>query len=151
MHDVGLTHVALPVADLDTSIAFYAKYAGMQVVHRRPGAAWISDRTRPFVIVLLAVEKVEHPLRPFAHLGVGCQSRDEVDRLCGLARDEGCLVGGPNDYGPPVGYWAFVRDPDGHTLEVSFGQEVAMSVAMSQQAQASPAASSSAASRSHSR
>jgi catechol 2,3-dioxygenase-like lactoylglutathione lyase family enzyme len=131
MHDVGLTHVALPVADLDASIAFYARYARMQVVHRRPGTVWISDRTRPFVIVLLEASKVEHPLRPFAHLGVGCESRDEVDRLCALARDEGCLIGGPNDYGPPVGYWAFLRDPDGHTLEVAFGQEVALTVAAS--------------------
>jgi catechol 2,3-dioxygenase-like lactoylglutathione lyase family enzyme len=129
MHDVGLTHVALPVADLDASIAFYAKYARMRVVHRRPGTVWLSDQTRPFVIVLLAADEVEHPLRPFAHLGVGCESRAEVDRLCALARDEQCLIGGPNDYGPPVGYWAFLRDPDGHTLEVAFGQEVALAVA----------------------
>ena len=131
MHDVGLTHVALPVADLDASIAFYAKYARMDVVHRRPGAAWISDRTRPFVIVLLAVDRVEHPLRPFAHLGVGCETRDEVDRLCALAREEQCLVGGPNDYGPPVGYWAYIVDPDGHNLEISFGQEVTFTVEQS--------------------
>ena len=30
--------------------------------------------------------------------------------------------------GPPVGYWAFLRDPDGHTLEVSFGQQVGLTV-----------------------
>ena len=129
MHDVGLTHVALPVADLDASVAFYAKYARMRVVHRRPGTVWLSDQTRPFVIVLLEANEVAHPLRPFAHLGVGCESREEVDRLCALARDEQCLIGGPNDYGPPVGYWAFLRDPDGHTLEVAFGQEVALTVA----------------------
>ena len=48
MIDVGLTHIALTVTDLDVSIAFYAKYAGMEVVHRRSGVAWLSDRTRPF-------------------------------------------------------------------------------------------------------
>jgi hypothetical protein len=32
------------------------------------------------------------------------------------------------EYGPPVGYWAFLRDPDGHTLEISFGQEVGVTV-----------------------
>src|SRR4051794_4988460 len=46
--DKGVTHVALPVTDLDASLAFYEKYAAMQVVHRRddPGGnavAWISD------------------------------------------------------------------------------------------------------------
>jgi len=65
---------------------------------------------------------------PFAHLGVACASRDEVDRLSAEASDEGRLVAGPLDYGPPVGYWAFFRDPDGHTLEVSHGQEVGLAV-----------------------
>ncbi len=126
--DVGLTHIALPARDLDASIAFYARYARMQVVHRRDGVVWLSDRTRPFVIVLMGVPAVDHPLRPAAHLGVACGSREEVDRLCAEARAEDCLVGGPTDYGPPVGYWAFLRDPDGHTLEVSYGQDVGLAV-----------------------
>ncbi len=59
MTDLGLTHVALPVSNLNASIAFYEQYAHMQVVHRRTDAAtgtnvaWISDHTRPFVIVLI--------------------------------------------------------------------------------------------------
>jgi catechol 2,3-dioxygenase-like lactoylglutathione lyase family enzyme len=58
MVDRGLTHVALPVSNLNESIAFYATYARMQVVHRRTvpttgfEVAWMSDTTRPFVIVL---------------------------------------------------------------------------------------------------
>ena len=128
MSDVGLTHIALPVVDLDESCAFYARYAGMDVVHRRDGVVWLSDKTRPFVIVLMASESVLHPLRPSAHLGVACASREEVDRLAARARDEGRLLDGPCDYGPPVGYWAFVRDPDGHTLELSHGQDVGLTV-----------------------
>ncbi len=135
MGDLGLTHVALPVTDIEASLAFYATYARMQVVHRRTdpdtGAevVWVSDRTRPFVLVLIEVAKVDHPLLPLAHLGVACASREEVDRLCAQARQEGCLRYGPLDSGYPVGYWALLADPDGHTLEVSFGQEVALTVA----------------------
>ena len=33
--DVGITHVALMVTNPDASVAFYEKYAGMRVVHRR--------------------------------------------------------------------------------------------------------------------
>lgn len=128
MHDLGLTHVALTSSDLDASIAFWSRYARMQVVHRRTGVVWLSDKTRPFVIVLAEVPTVEHPLLPFAHLGVGCPSRAEVDRLAAQAKEDGCLVSGPLDYGPPVGYWAFIKDPDGHTLEISFGQEVGLTV-----------------------
>ena len=128
MSDLGLTHVALPACDLDESIRFYAEYARMQVVHRREGVVWLSDKTRPFVIVLMESRSVLHPLRPAAHLGVACESRDEVDRLAARARAEGCLIEGPADYGPPVGYWVFLRDPDGHTLEVSHGQDVGLAV-----------------------
>lgn len=137
MSDIGLTHVALPVTHVDTSVAFYAKYARMQVVHRRTDqdthaeVVWLSDRTRPFVIVLIEVPKVEHPLLPSAHLGVGCATREEVDRLCEEARGEGRLRYGPLDSGYPVGYWALLADPDGHTLELAFGQEVALTVARS--------------------
>jgi len=133
--DIGLTHVALPARDLEASIAFYRKYARMEVVHRRKdastgfGVVWLSDRTRPFVIVLVQVPRVERPLAPLAHLGVGCPTREEVDRLCGEARREGALRLGPVDAGYPVGYWAFLADPDGHTLELAFGQEVGLTVA----------------------
>ena len=134
MSDLGLTHVALPASHLPASLAFYARYARMEVVHRRldpvtgTEVVWISDGTRPFVVVLISVAKVEHPLRPLAHLGVGCASREEVDRLCDAARAEAALRLGPIDSGYPVGYWALLADPDGHTLEISHGQEVGLVV-----------------------
>jgi len=144
MVDVGFTHVALLVGDLDASLAFYRTYARMEIVHeRRDGGtrvAWVSDRTRPFVIVLIELPRwIPRPVLRLAnavlrrvllveHLGVGCGSRAEVDRLAAVARAEGRLRMGPRDYGPPVGYWAFISDPDGHTLEVSHGQEVGLTV-----------------------
>jgi catechol 2,3-dioxygenase-like lactoylglutathione lyase family enzyme len=127
MNDVGLTHIALPVRDLDDSAAFYERYARMQVVHRRDGVLWLSDKTRPFALVLMKSSAV-HPLRPTSHLGVGCESRDEVDRLAARAHAERCLISGPAEAGEPVGYWAFLRDPDGHTLEVSYGQKLSEAI-----------------------
>jgi len=84
--------------------------------------------------VLIETGRVTKPLLPVAHLGVGCESRAEVDRLCALAREEERLHDGPRDYGPPVGYWAFLRDPDGHCLEISHGQEVGLAVERGQAA-----------------
>ena len=142
--DVGLTHVALLIQDATASIDFYGRYAGMEVVHRRQDAdsgrevLWLSDRTRPFVIVLLEAERVEGRLEGFAHLGVGCESRAEVDRLCEQARSEGRLKLGPVDSGHPVGYWAFIEDPDGHNLEISYGQEVGFTVSGSGGSMAGP-------------
>ena len=127
MSDLGLTHVALPVSNLDASIAFYEHYAQLRVMHRCTdtvsgvNVVWLSDRARPFVLVLIEASTVDHPLLPFAHLGVGCSSREEVDRLCHQARGEGCLRSGPTDSGYPIGCWAFLADPDGQTRELSFG------------------------------
>lgn len=134
MVDLGLTHIALPVADVERSIDFYAAYADMAVIHRRVdeatgvSVAWLSDHTRPFAIVLIEQSNVQPLLTPLAHLGVGCKSREAVDAMCNLARQEGCLIQDPQDSGHPIGYWAFLRDPDGHTLELSYGQEIGLTV-----------------------
>ena len=130
--DVGFSHIALTVRNSATSIDFYARYAGMEVVHERGESGkrvvWLSDLSRPFAIVLIEVEEVEGRLSGIAHLGTSCASAAEVDRLCELAEREGHLILGPSDDGPPVGYWALLRDPDGHNLELSYGQQVALAV-----------------------
>jgi catechol 2,3-dioxygenase-like lactoylglutathione lyase family enzyme len=133
MVDIGLTHIALPAADIERSIKFYSKYAGMEVIHRRVdvkenvAVVWLCDRTRPFVIVLIQTQSIT-VLSPLAHLGVGCKSREYMDALCEMAKAEGCLIQEQKDSGYPIGYWAFLRDPDGHTLELSFGQEIGLTV-----------------------
>lgn len=142
--DHGLTHMAFVVGDLDATIAFYAKYARMVVVHERKDAssgtrvAWLSDRTRPFVLVCVALPRAvprfvlrtaKKLLFSFEHVGVGCASREEVDRLAAEGARDGCLRRPPTDSGPPVGYWCFLADPDGNSLELSYGQEVGLTVA----------------------
>lgn len=132
--DVGLTHIAFAVRDVEVSIAFYEHYLGMRIVHERPSenglgrVVWMSDMTRPFVVVLLPSATPERPLGPFGHLGVGLPSRADVDRLAAEADTEGRLRMGPFDAGPPVGYWVFIDDPDGHTIELTHGQEVGLAV-----------------------
>lgn len=127
--------MALTSTDLAASVDFYERYAAMNVVHRRHDAVtgrtvlWMSDRRRAFVIVLLQAAQRSTELSGLAHLGVACESRDAVDRLCELARREAREYIGPEDYGHPVGYWAVIVDPDGHNLEVSYGQEVGLVLA----------------------
>lgn len=132
MVDIGFTHVALMVSEIDRTIDFWHRYAGMDVIHRRPSddggeVVWMSDHTRPFVIVFIE-GAVTHRLGPNGHLGVACETRARVDEMAALAEEEGRATLGPTDLGPPVGYFVFIEDPDGHILELSFGQEVRLAV-----------------------
>ena len=125
--DLGLTHLALAVTNLEQSVAFYETWTDLKIVHKRSGVAWMSDGTRSFALVL-AEDDVPHPLAPFSHLGFAVESTERVHELAERAREEGILQSGPNESGPPVGTWCFIRDPDGHMVEFSFGQEVEQSV-----------------------
>ena len=130
--DHGFTHIALQVADLDRSLDFYRRYADMTPVHRRTSSdrvrvAWVTDHTRPFIIVLLETD-VTHPLGGWNHLGIGVDTRHEVDRRIAMALDEGLVTAGPHDSGPPAGYYGIVVDPDCHNLEIAHGQAVTFTV-----------------------
>lgn len=127
MPDSGLTHVAIECTDLQRSIDFYASFGGFEVVHRRDRIAWISDRTRPFALVLAVRDEVR-PIGPFAHLGVACADREAFDTLVERARKEGRLRLGPEGDDGPAGTWAFLDDPDGNTFEISIGQSVDVAV-----------------------
>lgn len=132
--DVGFTHVAFVVRDLEKSSDFYSRYAGMDVVHSRVPdvaearkVAWLSDRTRPFALVLVQADVVtDTPLGNFGHLGVACASIEEIDKKVEMARSEGVLRKEPVQAGDPVGYFVFFADPDGNTLELSYGQRVGL-------------------------
>lgn len=135
--DLGFTHVALQVTDLESSLAFYERFADMTPVHRRTSddgsrVAWISDHTRPFVIVLIEAAAgtggTIRPLGGWNHLGIGVASRAEVDRRIAEAAQAGFATLPASDAGAPVGYFGVIVDPDGHNLELAFGQEVAFTV-----------------------
>lgn len=134
-----LTHIAIAVADLDATIAWYREFTQLDVVHERRDAdgsvAWLAevDRARhPFVIVAAALDDRPHPgatIAGFAHLGIEMPARADVDAIAarGLAAD--CLAWETQDLGPPVGYVCALRDPDGNLVEFSHGQGVYDAVA----------------------
>lgn len=128
-----LTHLALRVADMDASIEFYRRYAGWLPVQEREDngtrVCWLADAActddPPFVLVLMRMDAEPSPRpRPVDHLGFCVPARQDVDRLAELARNEGRLVLGPEDWGPVVGYICEVTDPDGNVCEFSHGQTI---------------------------
>ncbi|MCW2365128.1 catechol 2,3-dioxygenase-like lactoylglutathione lyase family enzyme [Sphingobium sp. B7D2B] len=133
--DLGFSHVALVVRDLDRSISFYEAFADLHVVHRRVAGgdvdevAGMADGVRPFALVLVASARLrDTSLGPFGHLGITCAQPEDVFRRAAQASARGILRSAPRNDGPPVGLWTYIADPDGNTLELSFGQEIAFTV-----------------------
>jgi catechol 2,3-dioxygenase-like lactoylglutathione lyase family enzyme len=138
-----LTHVALPVSDLDASIAFYTELCNLVCVAKNEDengrGAWLSNDKQvkdPFVLVLAEFlpevgerfgqtpgEKVP-TLTPFAHVGIELPTREDVDRMADKAREMGCLQWEPRDMAAHIGYICAALDPDGNVVEFSHNQKV---------------------------
>jgi lactoylglutathione lyase len=139
-----LTHIALPVRDLDKTLAFYNRYTTLETIHERVDSetglrtVWLAnsrDKTEAaagFVIVLIGgrlptqitgdIKEEYGFLRSISHIGISMESRADVDRIARMADDEDILVLGPRYMNPVVGYICFVSDPDGNQLEFSAEQ-----------------------------
>lgn len=140
-----LTHIALPVRSIKAHLDFYERYTDMVLIHERADpetglrSVWLCnerDRTSEgaarFVIVLIEgslpkqitgdIKEEYGFLTSISHLGLSVASRDEVDRIAAMAKDEGCLLLGPMYRNEVVGYICVVQDPDGNNLEFSVEQ-----------------------------
>ena len=125
----ALTHLALHVPDLPACIAFYERYCGLQVIHRRPGKGseivWMSEpgKEQQFIFVLMpGGQPRQLAATDYSHFGFAVASRDAVDAIAARAAAEGCLIWPPRDEPYPVGYYCGLRDPAGHYVEFSYGQ-----------------------------
>jgi catechol 2,3-dioxygenase-like lactoylglutathione lyase family enzyme len=126
-----LTHVALFVRDVERTVDFYARFAGLHVVHDRVDDAvrvvWLSEQAEDpsFVIVAINLPPGDLTVPPrMAHFGYDLPSRAAVDAVAARAQAEGLLVQGPADAGRIVGYFCMLRDPDGNLVEFSHGQPI---------------------------
>ena len=124
-----LTHIALHVEDIKACLKFYQEYCQLVVVHEREEygktVLWLAEegKEQDFIMVLIPGGPERNQLdTDFSHLGFALGSKGEVDRVAAKAREEGCLLWEPKDHPYPVGYYCGVRDPDGMSVEFSYGQ-----------------------------
>jgi catechol 2,3-dioxygenase-like lactoylglutathione lyase family enzyme len=121
------THITINASDLDASVDFYTSLCGLSIVRDRRlegrHNVWLGPLTEagidPVFVLVLVQDEVKSRLD---HFGFQCDSRAEVDRIAEAARQQGTLIQKPVDAGGVVGYFAMVRDPDGHIVEFTFGQ-----------------------------
>jgi catechol 2,3-dioxygenase-like lactoylglutathione lyase family enzyme len=121
------THITINVSDIDRSVDFYTTICGLSVVRdrRKEGRhnVWLGPPTAvgedPAFVLVMVQDEVKARLD---HFGFQCDSREQVNHLAELARGQNILVEPPTDIGGVVGYFATIRDPDGHLIEFTFGQ-----------------------------
>ena len=139
-----LTHIALPVRDLDATLAFYERYTTLVNIHERNDpdtglrSVWLANErdvtadAARFVIVLICgklptkitgdIEEQYGFLTSISHLGISLDSREAVDEVAAMAKEDGCLLLGPMYRNEVVGYICIVPDPDGNNVEFSVEQ-----------------------------
>ena len=128
-----LTHVAIVVSNLEKTIDFYTRYCNLKVLGKRIDektghkVSWLGT---DFKFVIVAIEGFGNPvqsaLKPMDHFGFSLESKDDVDKIAAIARNEGILESGPHYFDPVeiVGYICIVLDPDGNSVEFSYGQKL---------------------------
>ena len=130
--------------NLGATMAFFEKYTTLVNIHEREDpetglhSVWLANQRditsagARFVIVLISGKlptkitgdiKEEYGfLRSISHLGISLQSREQVDRIAAMAKEDGCLLLGPMYRNEVVGYICIVTDPDGNNVEFSVEQ-----------------------------
>ena len=124
---VRWTHITITVSNIEQSIEFYKSYCGLSVLRDRRreggGTVWLGPEPQagehPTFILVLSQGEVTDRLD---HFGFQCESKEQVDLIAERAKSEGILTYPPEDSGGVVGYWTIIKDPDGHSVEFTFGQ-----------------------------
>jgi lactoylglutathione lyase len=127
----GLTfrihHTMLPVANLERSIDFYTRLFGMRVMGRRSdadrkvevGHVGYGDRaTQPSIELIQDVsEQAPARVKPVgSHISIHVS---DLRRLCAILEKEGVVFKQPLMQRPGGNLRAWVRDLDGHELELA--------------------------------
>ena len=113
-------HTMVRVSDLDASLEFYCKQLGLQELHR------VDVEAGRFTLVFLAAPgnelaqvELTHNWDPEAYdggrnFGHLAYEVDDIYALCQRLQDSGVTINRP----PRDGHMAFVRSPDGVSIEL---------------------------------
>ena len=123
-----IRHLALQVADLERSVAFYCGALGMQVLRRRANpirkdiAAYVGYGPEDRDVSIELYQFTDDPALPAgekpSHFAVGVRNIEAVAET--LVKAGGTIRIAPQHNRPgSTNKFAFVRDPDGHEIELT--------------------------------
>jgi lactoylglutathione lyase len=121
-------HTMLPVANLDRSIAFYTRLLGMKLKERHASEArkvevgligYGEEASAPFLeLIQDTSERAPAKVTP-ANIHIGIDTSD-LRKLCAILEKEGVMFIRPfKQRSDGMGFSAWIRDPDGHELELA--------------------------------
>jgi lactoylglutathione lyase len=121
-------HTMLPVADLDRSIAFYTRLLGMKVQDRHASEArkvevaligYGEKASAPFLELIKDTgERAPAQVTP-ANIHIGIDTSD-LRKLCAvLEKKDVTFIRRLKERADGSGLSAWIRDPDGHELELA--------------------------------
>jgi catechol 2,3-dioxygenase-like lactoylglutathione lyase family enzyme len=114
----GLTHTALPVADLERSIKFYKALLGADVRHRSDDGADIGTPGCNDVISLqLSREPVTANMGALGHIGFRLQKQEDLQTIIDAVKQAGGTVTESGHFTSDEPY-VFAEDPDGYVIEL---------------------------------
>ena len=121
-------HTMLPVADLDRSVAFYTRLLGMKVKERHASESrqvevglvgYGDEASAPFLELIQDTSKRAPAQVTPANIHIGVDTSD-LRKLCAVLEKEGVRFIRPfKQRSDGMGFSAWVRDPDGHELELA--------------------------------
>ena len=121
-------HTMLPVADLDRSIAFYTRLLGMKLKERHASEArkvevglvgYGDEASAPFLELIQDTSETALARVTPANIHIGIDTSD-LRKLCIVLEKQGVTFIRPvKQRSDGMGFSAWVRDPDGHELELA--------------------------------
>ena len=125
-----ITHLCLHVENLEDCVHFYRRYCHMEVIEDRSeggeGSVYMSEagRQNEFVFQFKSggsnLTLTENEER---HFGFAVKSREAVDAIAKLAREDEIIFFEPDEYLPGA-YMCGVKDPNGNCVEFGYGHAV---------------------------
>ena len=126
--DFRVHHTMLPVADLDRSIGFYTRLLGMKVKERHVSEArkvevgligYGDEASAPFLELIRDTSEMAPAKVTPANIHIGIDTSD-LRTLCDFLEKEGVIFMRPfKQRSDGMGFSAWIRDPDGHELELA--------------------------------
>jgi len=125
-----LTHLCLHVENLEDCVNFYRRYCRMEVIEDRSeggaGSIYMSEAGRQNELVFqfksggMNLTMNENEER---HFGFAVESREVVDDIAKLAREDEIIFFEADEYLPGA-YLCGVKDPNGNCVEFGYGHKV---------------------------